>query len=81
MMSIRKDNIMAWLDTGSPDSLQQASSFIRTFENPQGLKVACPIDIICKGGWIDNEQLISLPNKLIKTNYGDYLISLLGDSV
>ena len=72
---------MAWLDTGTPDSLHQASSFIRTLENRQGLKVACPEEIAWRSGWIDNDQLISLSNKLTKTNYGDYLISLLGDSV
>lgn len=72
---------MAWLDTGTPDSLHQASSFIRTLENRQGLKVACPEEIAWRSGWINNEQLISLSNKMNKTNYGNYLISLLGDSV
>ena len=66
----------AWLDTGTQESLLEASQFIATLENRQGLKVACPEEIAYRQGWIDSHQL----KKLITPNeYGKYLNSLLSD--
>ncbi|MBN97361.1 MAG: glucose-1-phosphate thymidylyltransferase [Flavobacteriaceae bacterium] len=68
---------MAWLDTGTIDSLHEASSFIKTLENRQGIKISCPEEIAWRNGWIDDEKLINSANKLIKSGYGNYLLSLL----
>ena len=68
---------MAWLDTGTIDSFHEASSFIKTLENRQGIKISCPEEIAWRNGWIDNEKLINSANKLIKSGYGNYLLSLL----
>jgi glucose-1-phosphate thymidylyltransferase len=67
----------AWLDTGTHESLQQASSFIETIEARQGLKIACPEEIAFFQGWIDEEQIRRLAEPLKKSGYGDYLITLL----
>jgi len=67
----------AWLDTGTHESLQQASSFIETIEIRQGLKIACPEEIAFQQGWIDEAQIRLLAEPLKKSGYGDYLISLL----
>ena len=67
----------AWLDTGTHESLQQASSFIETIEARQGLKVACPEEISFLNGWIDREQVLSLAEPLRNSGYGEYLIQLL----
>jgi len=67
----------AWLDTGTHDSLQQASSFIETIEHRQGLKVACPEEIAFLQGWIDDERVIELAEPLRNSGYGEYLIQLL----
>lgn len=67
----------AWLDTGTHDSLLEASHFIATLENRQGLKVACPEELAWRKGWISNEQLEQLAEPLIKNGYGKYLKSLL----
>ncbi len=67
----------AWLDTGTHESLQQASSFIETIETRQGLKIACPEEIAFQQGWIDEAQIRHLAEPLKKSGYGDYLISLL----
>ncbi len=67
---------MAWLDTGTCDSLHEASSYIKTIEHRQGLKVGCPEEIALKNGWINSEQLNSLAIKISKNGYGKYLISL-----
>ena len=66
----------AWLDTGNIDSLHEASSYIKTLENRQGLKVGCPEEIAWNNGWIDNEQLLELSKPLLKSGYGEYLIQL-----
>ena len=71
---------MAWLDTGTVDSLHEASSFIKTLENRQGIKISCPEEIAWRNKWISNESLISLAKPLFKSGYGKYLISLLEDS-
>ena len=67
----------AWLDTGTHDSLLDASQFIATLERRQGLKVACPEEIAWRSGWIDDEQLHQLAQPLIKNGYGQYLRALL----
>ncbi len=68
---------MAWLDTGTIDSLLDASSFIKTIESRQGLKISCPEEIAWRNGWISDEQLIALSQALKKSGYGRYLINLL----
>lgn len=67
----------AWLDTGTHQSLQEASSFIETIENRQGLKIACPEEIAYLQGWIDDSQVRKLAEPLLKSGYGDYLLELL----
>ncbi len=67
---------MAWLDTGTPDSLLQASNFIATLENRQGLKASCIEEIAFKRGFIDKNQLIELAKPLLKNNYGEYLMRI-----
>jgi glucose-1-phosphate thymidylyltransferase len=69
----------AWLDTGTHDSLLEASQFIATLEKRQGLKVACPEEIAFRCGWIDAEQLSRLAQPLAKNGYGQYLLHLLKD--
>ena len=64
----------AWLDTGTHDSLSEASTFIEVIEKRQGLKVACLEEIAYKRGWIDNEQLKKLAEPMIKNDYGQYLL-------
>lgn len=67
----------AWLDTGTHDSLLEASSFIATLQKRQGLQVACPEEIAFAQKWISHEQLERLAQPFIKTNYGKYLMNLL----
>ncbi len=67
----------AWLDTGTHDSLLEASSFIATLQKRQGLQVACPEEIAFSLGWINAQQLENLAAPLAKTNYGQYLLRLL----
>ncbi len=71
---------MAWLDTGTHDSLQEAGSFIETIEKRQGLKVACPEEIAHYMGFIDDEQLRAVAEPLARNAYGQYLLSLLDSS-
>ncbi len=72
---------VAWLDTGTFDSLNDASTFIRTLENRQGLKVGCPEEIAWRNGWIDDNQLEKLAQPLLKSTYGDYLLDILSKSL
>jgi glucose-1-phosphate thymidylyltransferase len=72
---------MAWLDTGTHDSLLEASQFIATLEKRQGLKVACPEEIAWRQGWINDTQLAALAAQLAKSGYGAYLQGLLHDKV
>ena len=71
----------AWLDTGTHESMLEASQFIHTIENRQGLKVAAPEEIAWRSGWIDNAQLERLAKPLAKSGYGQYLLRLLTEKV
>lgn len=66
----------AWLDTGTHDSLLEASMYIATLEKRQGLKVAWPEEICFRHGWIDAEQITRLAQPLVKNGYGRYLLNL-----
>ena len=72
---------MAWLDTGTHESLLEASSFIQTLEKRQGLKVACVEEIAYRMGYIDAAQLERLATPMSKNGYGQYLLGLLNDPV
>ncbi len=72
---------MAWLDTGTCDSLNDAGGYIRTLEHRQGLKVGCPEEVAWRQGWMSNEQLESLAQPLKKSGYGTYLLRLLEESI
>ncbi|KZR78353.1 Glucose-1-phosphate thymidylyltransferase 1 [Prochlorococcus marinus str. MIT 1323] len=71
---------MAWLDTGTCDSLHEASSYIRTLEHRQTLKVGCPEEVAWRMGWITDDQLSTLAAPLRKSGYGIYLMQLLEDA-
>jgi glucose-1-phosphate thymidylyltransferase len=66
----------AWLDTGTHESLLEATQFIHTLEKRQGLKVACPEEIAWRNGWISSGELEALATPLAKSSYGDYLLAL-----
>jgi glucose-1-phosphate thymidylyltransferase len=71
------DRGYSWLDTGTHDSLLDASQFISTIENRQGLKISCPEEIAFKNGWISVEKVEELANNLIKSQYGKYLMNII----
>ena len=72
---------MAWLDTGTHDSLLDASMFIQTLEQRQGLKVMCPEEIAYRMGYIDAEQLEQLAQPLLKSGYGKYLLNIINETI
>ncbi|NYF78207.1 glucose-1-phosphate thymidylyltransferase RfbA [Granulicella arctica] len=72
---------IAWLDTGTHDSLLEAATFISTIEHRQGLKVACPEEIAYRLGYIDEAQLKVLAGRIAKSTYGQYLLRMIEDKV
>ncbi|WKZ85923.1 glucose-1-phosphate thymidylyltransferase RfbA [Ralstonia pickettii] len=72
---------LAWLDTGTHESLLEASSFIATLQNRQGLMVACPEEIAYRNKWIDADQVAELAAPLTKNAYGQYLLRILSESI
>jgi glucose-1-phosphate thymidylyltransferase len=71
----------AWLDTGTHESLLEASSFIETMEKRQGLKISCPEEIAWRLGLIPREQLIALARPLVKSGYGEYLLQIVDERI
>ena len=70
----------AWLDTGTHESLHEASSFVQTIENVQGLKVACLEEISWRNGWLSDEQVLTLAKPMMKNEYGQYLTRLVNEA-
>ena len=71
----------AWLDTGTHESLLEASNFIETLEKRQGLKISCPEEIAWRLGLISREQLIALAEPLKKSGYGEYLLQIVDERI
>jgi glucose-1-phosphate thymidylyltransferase len=72
---------MAWLDTGTHESLLEASAFIETIEKRQGLKIACPEEIAYRLGWIDAADVARIAEPLRKNGYGQYLLRMLNERI
>jgi glucose-1-phosphate thymidylyltransferase len=71
------DRGTAWLDTGTFDSLMQASQFVQVIEQRQGIKIACIEEIAYRKGFINKEQVREIAQPLLKSGYGEYLISMI----
>ena len=71
----------AWLDTGTPDAMAEATQFVAAIEKRQGLKINCPEETAFYLGWIDVVQLQALAQPLLKSGYGEYLLGLLNKQV
>jgi len=67
----------AWLDTGTHDSLIEASQFVQTVEKRQGFKIACLEEIALNNGWLNRDQIKAIGSSMVKTGYGKYLLSLI----
>ncbi len=74
------DRGTAWLDTGTFDSLMQASQFVQVIEERQGIKIACIEEIAYRKGFINKEQLMAIAKPLLKSGYGQYLVQLIEES-
>lgn len=72
------DRGTAWLDTGTFESMMQASEYVRVIEDRQGFKIGCIEEIAWRNGWVDDDVLLDLAAPLVKSGYGQYLIGLLG---
>jgi len=72
---------IAWLDTGTPESLLQAATFVHTVQQRQGLMIACPEEIAYRQGWIDGAQMRRLAEALANTQYGQYLVQVLEEGI
>ncbi len=70
----------AWLDTGTHESLHEASSFVETIQNIQGLKVACLEEIAWRNDWLTSEQVQELAKPMMKNEYGQYLVRLVSEN-
>ena len=74
-----RDSGFAWLDTGTHDSLSEASTYIEVLEKRQGLKVACLEGIAFRKGWIDADKMRALAQPMLKNQYGQYLLKVIDE--